>query len=85
MAKSNYHGGGPFDPPSGQAHLETPDGVTCTFGSGEVKNSLTNADWACGGPDGGGYGAFTKHNADGTNTASVFAGPGRNPDKFRIG
>lgn len=84
MAKAKHHGGGPFDPPSGQVTVEVPDGVTKTFGGGQVLNSLTNAAWARGGPDGGGFGAFPQENDSSVTPAGWFntrPGSGR----FRVG
>lgn len=74
------------DTNTAKALVEVPDGVTIAFASGPVKNSLTNANWACGGASGGGYGAFEEYSDDGTQSSSViFSGPGRSKDRFRIG
>lgn len=54
MTKS---GSGIFGVPGGQVTVDTPDGVTKTQ-DGHARNSLTNARFACGGPDAHGYGAF---------------------------
>lgn len=72
---------GPFGVPGGQVTVEVPDGVTKTFAGGDVRNSLTNAEWACGGPDGHGYGAFPMEND--SNVPSLATG--RDPGRFRIG
>lgn len=81
MAKANFHGGGPFDPPSGQVTVEVPDGVTKTFNGGQALNSLTNSGWAHGGPDGCGYGAFPEEKSSG----DVAGPPWRGRNGFRVG
>lgn len=82
--RTKHNGGGPFDPPSGQVTMETPDGVTKTFGSGDVRNSLTNSDFAYGGPDGRGFGAFREED---DSTPSMLGGPlgSGGTGKFKIG
>jgi hypothetical protein len=82
--KSNFQGGGPFDPPSGQALVEIPDGNTRTYGGGSTANSLTNADFAHGGPDGCGWGAFPIENTDGTGEMAILFNP-RGGSRFRVG
>lgn len=72
---------GPFGIPNGQATVEVPDGVTKTFEGGVVRNSLTNSDFAHGGPDGAGYGAFRME--DDSNVTSVLTGP--DTSRFRVG
>lgn len=83
MVKANFHGGGPFDPPSGQVTVETPDGVIKTFGGSDVRSSLTNADFAYGGPDGSGYGAFPREEDDSSN--ALGGPPSDRRDRFRVG
>lgn len=83
MAKSQSRGGGPFDAPTGQACLETPDGVTGTFGDGEVRNSLTNANYVCGGYDGHGYG--WKPDSERPDGIGMMVSGARNRDRLRIG
>ena len=56
-------GCGPFGiPDGGPVTLDTPDGVV-TADNDSGHSSLTNAHYARGGPDGGGYGAFGGHSA----------------------
>lgn len=68
-------GSGIFGVPGGEVTVDTPDGVTKTQ-DGCAHNSLTNANYAIGGPDGHGYGAFYGERTSGL----VFCGDSDKPD-----
>lgn len=76
--KSHHNGGGPLDPPSGQVLVETPDGVTRTFGGGEVRSNLMNAEFVHGGVDACAYGAWPGE-SDGSFPSAPPSG------RFRVG
>lgn len=78
--RSNFHGGGPLDPPSGQVTVETPDGVTKTFGGGTVTSNLMNGSYVHGGVDACAYGAWPEE-----NDSQPMALSGPSSDRFRIG
>lgn len=71
---------GLFGEPQGDVTVEVPDGVTKVIRD-HPYNSLTNADWAYGGPDGRGYGAFPGE----SDEMNAICGPSNPDNRFRVG
>lgn len=71
---------GIFGDPGGEAMVEVPDGVTCAYADGAVKNNLMNANYVHGGYDGMAFGGWERGEM---NEGPVF-GYDRD-DRFRVG